>query len=378
MHVIEDLPTPCVLIDQTRMEQNLSRVSVRSSNVQIRPHTKTHKSIELAKRQESLGAEGITVAKVSEAEKFINHGFTDVRIAYPIVGTHQLESIVNLSDKAHISFCIDTIEGAQCASSLLSKSGVEIDVLIEIDTGYGRCGVLYDHDNVINIASRIQELDGLRLCGILTHEGNAYAANDLEHTMAEARDRMLDVANRLHEALSIDPDSFEISMGSTPSISVFKNKNKGPFQITELRPGNYIFNDLTQVMLGVCSLDECALTVLSTVVSHHRTSMGTERFILDAGRKVLTSDLVAGNQDYGCILYNPRTRTAHPHARITGLSEEHGWGAVQGGSTFTVGDKVQIIPNHACVVVNMVDLMYMVHESEILSTITVDTRGCVI
>jgi len=380
MHVIEDLPTPCVLVDEKRMESNLLRMSAKSSEVQIRPHTKTHKSIKLAKRQLSHGAHGITVAKISEAEKFVNHDFRDVRIAYPLVGKYQLECVVDLSKKSRISFCIDTYKGALRASSVFSKAGVEIEVLLEIDTGYGRCGVLYDHDNVINLASKINELEGLRLCGILTHEGNAYARNqvDTKTIMAQSRDRMLGVAVQLHKALLIDPESFEISIGSTPSMSVFENNTRGPFQITEIRPGNYIFNDLTQVNYGVCSLNECALTVLSTVVSHHRTSMGTERFILDAGRKILTSDLVAGNHQYGCILYNPRTRTAHPHATVVEISEEHGWGSVQGGSTLNVGDQVQIVPNHACVVVNMVDHMFLVNGSDVRSKITVDTRGCVI
>ncbi len=377
MSVIEDLPTPCLLIDEKRMEANLSRMSALSSGVQVRPHIKTHKSTELAKRQLLLGAHGITVAKISEAETYVNGLFTDVRIAYPLIGKYQLECVATLSDKAHISFCIDSFVGAYRASSIFSKVGVEVDVLIEIDTGYGRCGVLHDHDDIIEIALKIRELDGLNLCGILTHEGHAYDL-DTKTIMAQTRDRMLDVAIRLHDALTIDPESFEISMGSTPSMSVFENNQKGPFQITEIRPGNYIFNDLTQVNLGVCSLDECALTVLSTVVSHHRTSLGTERFILDAGRKVLTSDLIADNNEYGRILYNPRTRTAHPHARLVGLSEEHGWGTVHGGSTLSIGDQVQIIPNHACVVVNMVDHMFLINGSEVRSKIAVDARGCVI
>ena len=380
MRILEDLPTPCLLIDERRMETNLAHMATSSGAIRLRPHTKTHKSVTLARRQLAHGAHGITVAKVSEAERFVEHGFDDVRIAYTLVGEKQLERVINLSHKARISFCIDTMEGAYRAANIFSEANVSVDVLLEIDTGHGRCGVPYDHEGLVDLALEVQKLEGLHLCGILTHEGHAYAQDDLSRTnmMRQTRDRMLDVAIQLDQARCIDPFFFEISIGSTPSVSVFENRKKGSFQITEMRPGNYIFNDLTQVALGVCSLNECALTVLSTVVSRHRTPRGTERFILDAGRKILTSDSVPGQPGYGCILYNPRVRTAHPHASITGLSEEHGWGDVRGGSTFNIGDRVEIVPNHACVVVNMVDQIFLVDENSEVSEITVDARGCVI
>jgi len=382
MSGIEDLPTPCILIDDHRLEANLAAMSSRLSNVDLRPHIKTHKSILLAKRQLDHGAHGITVAKVSEAETFVQHGFKDVRIAYPVIGNYQLHKVASLAQKARISFCIDTFEGAQHASSILRHAPHPVNVLMEVDTGFGRCGIPYDHHDLLKLASTIQQLDGLNLCGILTHEGQAYTCDNLSRreVMIQTRDRMLNVAVNIHEVLNLDPASFEISIGSTPSITEFENRTNVGFQITEVRPGNYIFHDLTQVELGVCSLSECALTVLSTVVSHHRTSQGTERFILDAGRKVLSSDQLQGSSEYGCILYNPRTRVAHPHARITGVSEEHGWGTVQGGSTFHVGDRLQIIPNHACVVVNMMDHMFLVDGDgdKVLSKVSVDARGCVV
>lgn len=379
MHTLNDVPTPCVLIDETRMESNLTQMAAQTQTINLRPHTKTHKSVELAKRQLAHGAHGITVAKVSEAEKFVLNGLKDVRIAYPLVGIPQLERVAKLSRKARVSFCIDSEEGAERASNVFREAETTIDVLLEIDTGYGRCGVAYDHEDVVHLARIIQQLEGLRLCGILTHEGNAYTHTHSQRiaVMTQTRDRMLTTAVRLKEANCIDPESFEISMGSTPSIHVFEQQTKNGFQITELRPGNYIFHDLTQVSLGVCSLDACALTVLTTVVSRHRTQRGTEHFMLDAGRKILTSDPVPNGSDFGCILYNPRTRVAHPHARITGLSEEHGWGEVLGGSTFNIGDQIQIVPNHACVVVNMVDQMYLIHGSTVSSKVTVDARGCV-
>ncbi len=380
MRALDNLATPCVLIDERRMEANLAQMAARTRSVSLRPHTKTHKSVELAERQLRHGACGISVAKVSEAERFVEHGFEDVRIAYTVVGQRQLERLIKLAHQARISFCIDSREGAARASDAFRKADISVDVLLEIDTGYHRCGVPCDGNEIVALTSEIQKLKGLNLCGILTHEGNAYVQDPSNRAavMARTRDRMLEVAIKLHKAGCIYPSSFEISIGSTPSIHVFENRLKDGFQITEVRPGNYIFNDRMQVELGVCSLDACALTVLSTVVSRHRTAHGTERFILDAGRKILTSDTLQNRSDYGCILYNPRVRAAHPHAKITGLSEEHGWGEVQGGSTLQIGDRVQIVPNHACVVVNTVDQMFLVHEDSMVSEIPVDARGCVI
>ncbi len=379
MKLVDELPTPCLLIDNARLGKNLARMQQLASGAKLRPHTKTHKMIELARRQIDLGASGLTVAKSSEAEVFVKAGFDDVRVAYTVVNQDALQCMARLSRAARVSFCVDTIEGARQASAVLSAIGVTLDVLIEIDIGYGRCGVRWDDPNLAIFARQIDELPGLRLTGILTHEGHAYTPepDGFRRVMAEARDRMLDVAVHLSVADLAAPDQFEISMGSTPSMSVFENRTHKGFQITEIRPGNYVFNDMTQVALGVAPLSHCALTVLATVVSRHRHASGTERFFVDAGHKILTSDSAPGRTDYGCMLYNPKSRVAHPHARLTGLSEEHGWGEVRGGGTFAVGDRVQIVPNHACVVVNTQDHAYLVERGEVVYTYSVDARGCV-
>ena len=379
MKQVEDLATPCLLVDNARLEDNLVQMQAVADGARLRPHTKTHKMVALARRQRASGASGLTVAKVAEAEVFVRAGFKDVRVAYTVVGESALERLAKLSQMARVSFCVDTVEGAYLASAALSAAGVTLDVLIEIDVGHGRCGIRWDNPSLVALARKVHELPGLRLAGILTHEGHAYAVGQgaFRCAMEDARDRMLQVAARLSEADLAAPGHFEISMGSTPSMSVFENRSYGGFQITEIRPGNYVFNDMTQVALGVAPLSRCALTVLATVVSRHRRASGTEHFFVDAGRKVLTSDLAPGRSDYGCILYNPKARVAHPHARLTGLSEEHGWGRVRGGSTFEVGDRVQIVPNHACVVVNTQDHAYLVEQGEVVDTYGVDARGCV-
>lgn len=377
MTLIDELPTPCLIIDQARLNTNLSRMQSSLSGVKLRPHTKTHKMIALARRQEEAGAQGITVAKVSEAAVFVDAGFRDVRIAYTVVGRQKLDQMVKLARQARISFCADTIEGAQAASDRLASCDTRLDVLLEIDAGYGRCGISWDSRDLISLVRTIEGLPGLNLCGILTHEGNAYTQglNAIRRVMAETRDRMLDVARRLHEAGLCTPEEFEISIGSTPSMHVFENRTAHGFCVTEVRPGNYVFNDMTQVAIGVCGLQQCALTVLSTVTSKHRSSAGTVKFFLDAGRKVLTSDLAPGRRGYGCLLYNAKARVGHPHARLTNLSEEHGWCQVRGGTTFAIGDRVEVVPNHACVVVNTQNAAYVVHNDQVVDVWTVDARG---
>lgn len=386
--LIDDLPTPAILIERRRLEENLARMQAKAdaNGVTLRPHTKTHKSLWIAARQQDLGAKGLTVAKVGEAEVFASAGFNDIRIAYTVVGTDKHERILPLMDGARISFCVDTRDGALMASDFYEMRGRRIDVLVEVDTGHGRCGVKWDRPEAVDFAGFVSSLPGLRLVGILTHAGQSYRgprsdgeteADALRRVSAEERDRMLDLVVRMRVAgiTQADPDKgFEISIGSTPSMAYFENRTHEGFRITEIRPGNYVFHDAMQVGLGVTDLSHCALTVLSTVVSKHREH-GRERVYLDAGKKILTGDTGYGTDGHGIIVYNPVTMTALPHARITTLSEEHGWVEVPGGSTLQVGDRVRVVPNHACVSVDTQDRVYLVDDGEVIDSLRVDARG---
>ncbi|MEM8488327.1 MAG: alanine racemase [Bacteroidota bacterium] len=389
---ISDLPTPCVLIENSRLETNL-RVMQEKANtngVDLRPHTKTHKSVAIAQKQMAQGASGLTVAKVGEAEIFMENGFSDVRIAYNVVGQEKLARVHQLMSKGRISFCVDTLEGAQQASDFFASLGERAEVLIEVDCGYGRCGVRWDQQQSLDFARAVGDLPGLKLTGILTHAGNAYAgpASDeesldgsLKRVATEERDRMLEFAAAMHAAgvNGVMPNAvggrFEISIGSTPSMKYFENAQHQGFTVTEIRPGNYPFNDAIQHALTVAPLKDCALTVYATVVSKQRNSDGSERLFLDAGRKVFTGDEGYLTRGYGIILYNARAMHALPHASITGLSEEHGWVRVPGASTLEVGNTVRVVPNHACVVVNNLDQFHLVDGNEVVGTLPVDARG---
>ncbi len=389
---ISDLPTPCILVEKRRLETNLQKMQEKANanNVTLRPHTKTHKSVALAKQQLSLGAGGITVAKVGEAEVFMDDGLKDVRIAYNVIGKEKYARLLALMKKGRVSFCVDTLEGAQDVSDFFEAAGEQAEVLIEVDCGYGRCGVRWDQEQSVAFAKTVSKMPGLKLVGILTHAGNSYAGpkldgesldDSLQRVSNEERDRMIDFAITLQNAgvtearPNTSGDGFEISIGSTPSMKHFQNSEKAGFTITEIRPGNYPFNDAIQHALTVASLKECALSVYATVVSKQRNSDGSERLFLDAGRKVFTADQGYETKGYGIILYNAKVMHALPHATISGLSEEHGWVKVPGASTLEVGNTVRVVPNHACVVVNNLDNFYLVDGNEVVKTYPVDARG---
>ena len=388
MPAIDDLATPCLLVDEGRLQRNIAQMQAKAAanDVVLRPHTKTHKSVAIAQRQQAAGASGLTVAKVGEAEVFAAAGFGDLCIAYPVVGTSKHTRLAALRDEgAQVSFCVDTIAGADAAAAFYAARNQSADVLMEVDVGHGRCGVPWDGDAAVTLARHITEQPGLRLTGILTHAGQGYHGPSDGETPAEAlqraahaeRDRMLAVATRLRDAgiPGAMPGDFTISIGSTPTMAAFENRTADGFRITEIRPGNYVFHDSMQVGLGAASLDQCALTVLTTVVSKRRNDAGAERLYLDAGKKVVTADTGYGATGYGTLLYNAVAMRPHPHATITGLSEEHGWVRVPGSATLGVGDRVRFVPNHACVTVNTQDELHLVDANEGIDTLPVDARG---
>lgn len=386
---LDDLATPALLVEQRRLRANLTAMqeTANDSDVALRPHVKTHKSVAIARKQQERGARGITVAKPAEAEVFAQAGFEDVRVAYPVMGRDKWQRLLDLTDRAEVSFCVDTAEGIRGASDFFAEREHEAPVLLEIDTGHRRTGVPFESDDeAVELAQLVNDSPGLRLAGILTHAGHGYhgpqsedesETEALQRVAREERDRMLAVANRLREAgvNGATPGELEISVGSTPTMAAFENRTENGFRVTEIRPGNYVFYDAMQVALGAASLDDCALTVFTTVVSRRRSGSGAERLYLDAGKKVLTTDTGYGTDGYGVLLYNAQHMRRHPHARITQLSEEHGWVKVPGGAAFGVGDRVRLVPNHACVVAGMADELHLVDGQDVTGTLNVDARG---
>ncbi|HYE58453.1 MAG TPA: alanine racemase [Rhodothermales bacterium] len=381
--LLDDLPTPAVLIERSRLEANIQAMQALAAaqGVALRPHVKTHKSVEIARMQRDAGARCLTAAKPAEAEVFAEAGFQDLGLAYPTVGEERLRHVRRLAERTRLWVGADTAEGVRALSAAFADAPAPLDVRLEVDTGYGRSGVR-SVEEAVALGRLVAELPGLHLAGIFTHEGHAYAGpangesldDARRRVMVQARDGLLAVAEALGVAGLADPAHFAVSMGSTPTAHVFENASRGPWRITELRPGNYVFHDAQQVALGSVRIERCALTVLATVVSRHERTLGQERFFLDAGKKVFTTDLGYARRDFAIPLYNARTMRPHPHLSLDALSEEHGWVRVRGHATLEVGDRLRLVPNHACVCVHTQSRLYLVDGETVLEELPVDAR----
>ena len=377
--LVSDLPTPALLVDRARLQTNLDAMQAHAEahGVALRPHVKTHKCPEIARLQVARGARGLTVATVDEAEAFAQAGFDDLRLATPVVSAGKLARLAALAaGGTRISFTVDSIEGVRRAADAFAEP---VEVLIEVDTGYGRCGVRWDDgDALLDLANAVRQ-HGLRLAGLLSHGGDAYTPAHADETSDDARrramdaerDRVLEAAVALAGAGLLASDA-ELSVGSTPGVTAFTNREvaagnaeRDGFRITEVRPGTYAFFDTMLVALGAARLQDCALVCVGTVVSKRRFDDGTERVITDAGKKILTSDLRPESDAFGTVLYSPRTMIAHPHATVSGLSEEHGWVDTPGGAIWDVGDPVFVVPNHACVAVATRSELFVVEGDEV-------------
>jgi len=359
---IEELPTPCLLVDVDVLERNLAHMATmaRENGVRLRPHVKTHKTLEIARRQMEAGAAGLTVAKTSEAEVFAAHGFADLFVAYPVVGASQTRRLLELADKVRLTVGVDSLEGAAALGQVFRLARRSTRVRLEVDVGLERTGVA--PERAVEVARRIAEVRGLELVGVFTHAGQAYGAESAEGLDAIGTREgatLVAVANDLRrEGLPCD----EVSVGSTPTA---RSASAVP-GVTECRPGNYVFHDASQVSLGSCSLDDCALTVLSTVVS----APAPDRAVVDAGSKTLSSDpLRPRGGGYGWLQGR--------RSRLERLSEEHGVVALVDGERLRVGQQVRILPNHACPAVNLHDRILLVRHDCVEAELLVAARGCV-
>jgi D-serine deaminase-like pyridoxal phosphate-dependent protein len=367
---LADLPTPQVLVDHRRARRNIDRVQTLadSAGVRLRPHAKTHKSPVIARWQIDRGAVGICCAKVGEAEVFAAAGIDDIRLPYP-VNPSNAARILALMDRAAISIIVDHLAVAHGWSEAMQRAGRRLDVLVKVDVGFHRCGIDPGGD-ALGFVERVAAMPGLRLKGLLSHAGHGYHAaseSDLERIAAAEAETLMRLQQ---QAASAGLPLEEVSVGATPTLR-FSARQRG---LTELRPGNYVYFDRTQVALGAAALDDCALTVLATVVTKHEG-----RIILDCGSKTLTSDQARGitrAAGFGAVLREDgEGRTVDDSLTIERLSEEHATVAVSGATPLEPGDRVQVVPNHSCVVSNLVDCIRLVDGDRVIDTLPVAARG---
>ena len=351
--------------------------------VRLRPHSKTHKSPVIAQWQIERGAVGICCAKLGEAEVFASSGLTDIRLPYPL-NPSNADRVVALLSRTQLSFIVDHPTVAKQWSDAMVMRGKRVDVLVKVDVGFHRCGIDPDAREALPMVTGVASLPGLRLRGLLSHAGHAYHAHseDELRTMAAAEARtMSDLAERCRKnGVPIE----EISAGATPPARF----SMGQAGFTEFRPGNYVYVDRTQVALGAATIDDCALTVLATIVS----KPAPDRIILDSGSKTLSNDGARGFTPvagHGTVLRLPGGRPRPGGGAATGdrdlaiddnlvierLSEEHATVRVLSGSTdLEPGDRVQIISNHSCVVSNLVDEAWLVNGAT-LEALPIAARG---
>nr|WP_314262580.1 D-TA family PLP-dependent enzyme [uncultured Devosia sp.] len=345
-----ELDTPAVLIDIDRVTKNLERAQdyADAHGLKLRPHIKTHKLPRFARQAMDLGAVGITVQKLGEAEVFADAGITEIFLPYNIIGPAKLARLKALHDRVNITVTADSAETVEGLSRTFADSPNPLTVLVECDTGMGRCGVQSPAD-ALALAEKISNSPGLTFGGLMTYP----AAGQVESNAA-----WLAAAKLALSGAGLAPAI--ISNGGTPDLWQAHQVTAA----TEHRPGTYIYMDRFQVAKGVGAFDDCALTVLATVVSRPTEN----RAIIDAGSKALTSDTL-GMTGFGLI-------EAYPEAVITGLSEEHGTiDLTNCVEKPRIGDKLRIIPNHACVVSNLFDQVTLIANGAVVETVEVAARG---
>ena len=369
---LAEVETPALAVDLDVVERNVAAMAehARRLGIGLRPHAKTHKTPGIAALQLRAGALGLTVAKVGELEALLCDELSDVLVAFPIVGAAKLARLLGLADRLRITVGLDSAAAARELSDAATAAGRRVGVLVEVDTGGRRCGVLPGEPTII-LARDVAGLPGLELRGIMTHEGQAYAAHDRDELRAislAAGRAMVDTAEALRAAGLEAPI---ISVGSTPSARDIAEVAG----ITEIRPGTYVFHDYNQVRLGVARVEDCAATVLATVIARPTP----DRAVIDAGTKAVGADrhmIPARPEVFGLVKGRPGWLFAQ-------ASEEHGVllrapdapedaGA---GDDLRIGQRVEVIPNHICTAVNLYDELAAHRGGRFEAFVPITARG---
>ncbi|MET3289734.1 UNVERIFIED_CONTAM: D-serine deaminase-like pyridoxal phosphate-dependent protein [Brevibacillus sp. OAP136] len=360
--LLEELDTPSLLVDLDRLEQNLQHMQEKANaaGVKLRPHTKTHKMADIARLQLEYGAAGITVAKLSEAEAMAAEGIDNIFIATQIVGKKKLERLRTLAGKATIRVAVDSIEQVEQIASFFGDQ-VPVSLMIEVDTGQHRCGL--ESPEAVKLADFIVgRFTQVSLAGLFTHEGHAYHAVDreeLKRISLRAQRDLIEASKRVEDKWGIQ---CEKSIGCTLS------QLGGEIlpDITEIRPGTYVFYDAAHAyFLGHSNF--CAATVLATVTS----KSGVERIVADAGAKSFTIDQrssgIVKTSGFGIV-------KGHPDLLIQRLSDEHA--VIVPGTSLVIGERIEVIPNHVCPTINLYDQAYAIRNGKVEKMFKVHARGC--
>jgi D-serine deaminase-like pyridoxal phosphate-dependent protein len=344
---LQDIKTPSLVLDAERLRRNAERMSarVRELGADLRPHVKTHKCPEVARLQTEGHKGGVTVSTLAEARAFAAHGFKDITYAVPVEPGKFGEAVELARTCDRLALITDDESVPGPLNDAARRGGVTLDVFLKVDCGYHRCGVEPHLPEARAIPRLIRDSPSLRFAGILTHAGHSYHARSHEELLALARherDLMCAFADELRAGGVEVP---VVSIGSTPTITHVDHLGG----VDEVRPGNYIFFDAFQATLGSCGFDDCALTVLSSVV--HRDRM-RRKIVLDAGAVALSKDRGAVELDESCGFGHVLDLAGRDTGqRVESLSQEHGAVNVADEKLFDslrVGTRVRVLANHSC------------------------------
>ncbi|UCH62567.1 MAG: alanine racemase [Fidelibacterota bacterium] len=372
---IHDLPTPSLLLDLVILQGNLETMAEKASSlgVSLRPHIKTHKCLEIARMQQERGARGITVSTLVEARTFADAGFDDITYAFPL-DSGKISQSLDLSERVTLRLVVDdlataaALETAAAGRDQAAAVGRDqaVPVWLKVDCGLHRAGVDPTSDYAVRLARFLHEAPHLIFDGLLTHAGQAYKVTSREEVLNIAdqeRDIMVAFAERLRSEGVAVPT---VSVGSTPTMSVVQHLEG----VQEMRPGNYVFHDRAQVALGSCDFADCAVTVLTAVVSHQP---GSSHVVVDAGALAMSHDPGPVQLDSvpgkGAVVTEANPLAIHPSLLLVSLSQEHG--IIQGTGPkdlagLEVGSRVRILPNHACLTVALFDEYAVVKGEEVV------------
>jgi D-serine deaminase-like pyridoxal phosphate-dependent protein len=357
--------TPEIVLDLEIVRANIARAAAmaRDMGVAMRPHTKTHKLPQIAHMQLEAGAVGVQVAKLGEAEVMADAGIQDILVGYPIVGEGKLARLADLAQRISISATVDSEEVAAGISRVARERELSIPVLLELDTGLRRLGVL-PGPGAADIAERIAALPGIELVGVFTHEGHVYTqgrdAAEKERLTHEACRAAVDTAEEIRSR------GLSAPIVSVGSAATFRYAIRYP-GVTEVRPGTYVFNDRTQIAQGAATEADLAAFVVTTVVGRPTP----ERIVVDAGTKVLTSDRMLVPDpppSFGRVW-------GHDDWDVVRLSEEHGVIEVPPAAEVDVGDHLAIVPNHVCPAINLASAVTVVEGGQAVGRWPVAARG---
>lgn len=358
-HPVEDIETPAIVIDLDVMERNLQNAAAyaHEHGLRLRPHTKTHKIPALGRRQLDLGAAGLTVAKVGEAEVMLGAKPEELLVAYPVIGESKLTRLMEVAAQTRVTVSLDSLDAARALSVAATTKRVEVGVLVEFDAGLHRVGV--KAARVAELVEVIAGMSGLRFEGIAFYPGHIKRLDeDARVQIREGSEMLQALVSQLEERWPVPV----VSGGSTPTLWHSHEFER----LNEIRPGTYIFNDWNTVLCGACTFDDCAATIHTTVVS----TAVEGQIIIDGGSKTFSSDRPAVSNEalFGFIPEQPDTRFLR-------MNEEHGYVRVVDNSKFRVGQRLKVLPVHICVAMNLHEQVYGVRKGRVEEVWRVEGRG---